>query len=372
MWKSALYLVISMAFLTAACGGDGTTEGDTDTTEGDDPAEVGGDVLPDPGEEVADVEDDEGPPLPVGTCADPPPPGAEMPAALPIYSGDCPALSPGRNTIASSGTDREFILVVPGDLSETETLPLLFLWHYLGGDAAEFLEKGEVQTGVNDARFLAAIPEEKGDLMLKWPYMSWDTDGRIEEEARLFDDILACVAARFNVNTSCVSSVGVSSGALWTAQLAQRRPRLLASMVSLSGGVGQSGDLVNPVKGWGGAEHVMPAVVLWGGPSDFCGITFASTSGHLEEALESGGHFFVECIHNCSHAEPPMEPPPGESKYASIWTFVLDHPYWLGPGASPYETSGLPEVFPAWCGLGRGSATMRSGECEGGALGDCM
>lgn len=306
------------------------------------------------------------------TCKDNPPPGSQMPDPLPVYSGDCPELVAGMNTILSSGSTRSFMLAFPSTLVSDEKLPVVFLWHWLGGSAEDFMEKGQIQDAVDTFRFLAIAPEAKGDLLMKWPFLIVDSTRRMEEEARFFDDILACVAEQFNVNNSCVSSVGVSAGALWTCQLAQLRAKRLSSFLSLSGGVGMSGDYLNPVRPWSGAEHVMPAIVLWGGPMDFCGLSFATTSSYLESGLVAGGHFFVECIHNCAHAEPPMDPPPGESNYSSLWRFIMDHPYWLEDGDSPYLITGLPDIFPQWCGIGPGSATIRTGECESGPLGDCL
>jgi hypothetical protein len=234
------------------------------------------------------------------------------------------------------------------------------------------MEKGEIQAAVDSARFLAIAPEAKGDLLMKWPFLIIDGNARMEEEARFFDDMLACTAAQFNVNPSCVSSAGVSAGALWTCQLAQLRSTRLASFLSLSGGVGVPGDFLNPVRPWSGGAHAMPAIVLWGGPLDFCGLSFATTSSYLEAGLVAGGHFFVECVHNCAHAQPPMEPPPGESTFSALWEFVFDHPYWLDDGESPYLATGLPDNFPEWCGIGPGSATMRTGDCPSGPLGECL
>jgi hypothetical protein len=384
--------------LAASCGGGGgkdagsdlETEADADTAE--DQAETA-DPVPDetaaedpappdvaeeesaqdlPAEDIEDEDGDGPPPPPLGTCWDEPPPGAEMPDPLPVYAGECPTLVAGANTIQSGGATRAFQFAVPAGLDPAEKLPVLFLWHWLGGDGADFMEKGEVQPAVDAERFLAVAPEAKGDLLMKWPFLILDTAARMEEEARFFDDVLACVAEQFNVNPSCVSSVGVSSGALWTSQLAQLRSRRLASFLSLSGGVGVPGDIFNPVHPWSGADHVMPAMVLWGGPTDFCGLSFATTSGYLEAGLVAGGHFFVECIHNCSHAQPPMVPPPGESAFTALWTFVFDHPYWLPDGQSPYLVDGFPEAMPEWCGIGPGSATIRTGECESGLLGECL
>jgi hypothetical protein len=332
------------------------------------------DAAADAGEDAAAPQDAGGDSAPrVVTCDDDPPPGAPQPDPIPTYSGGtCPTLVPGRNTITSSGAAREFLLVVPTTLDPNESLPLVFLWHWLGGDANGFYDKGDVPAATESMRFIAVIPETKGDLLFKWPFSLIDTQARLDEELRFFDDMLACVYAQYPFNRSCVSSVGVSAGALWTSQLAPRRAGLIASFQSLSGGVGQSGDLLNPVKPWAGSSRAMPGIVLWGGPLDFCGLEFETTSHHLEDALVAEGHFFIECIHNCKHSEPPLAPPNGETKYSMLWRFLRDHPFWLNGGESPYQVTGLPTSFPEWCGIGPGSATIRVGACEGGILGSCQ
>jgi hypothetical protein len=316
------------------------------------------------------------PPPVLGSCADPPPPGAELPAPIPSYSGaSCPAIVAGRNTIRSGDADRQFLLVAPStyDPEGTDRLPVIFMWHWLGGSADDFLERGGVQDAADAMSFLAVIPEEKGDLPLRWPYLIIDPEDRVQEEATFFDDMFACVAEHFRVNENCVSSAGVSAGALWTSQLAQLRARHIASFLSMSGGVGTPGDIFTPIRPWDGAEHHMPAFVLWGGPTDFCGLNFQTSSTNLEAGLEEDGHFIVECVHNCSHAEPPLPmAPAGMSSFAPVWRFALDHPYWLEDGVSPYTTEGLPAGMPEWCAIGAGSATIRDGECEGGVLGSCI
>lgn len=329
-----------------------------------------------------DAPDPDAPPPPdapprIVTCADPAPPGAERAAPPAAYTGGtCPTLVAGNNTITSLGPTsrtREFILVLPtGFDPATEHLPVLFLWHWLGGSADGFLTRGEIQAGADEARFIAVIPESRGDLPLQWPYSLIDSAARIEEESIFFDDMLACVSEQFAPNLDCVSSAGVSAGALWTSQLAQTRGDHLSSILVLSGGVGRSGDILNAIQPWRGSAHAMPAIVLWGGPTDWCGVSFSTCSDYLEDALVADDHFFVECVHNCSHAEPPLDPLPGTSQYGGLWRFALDHPYWLEDGESPYSATGLPAGMPTWCGIGAGSATIRSGECEGGALGSCL
>ena len=239
---------------------------------------------------------------------------------------------------------------------------MIFLWHWLGGEANGFLTRGEVQNAVNAQRFIAVIPEAKEGTLFRWPFSVADAQAALDEELVFFDDMLSCVSAEFSVNENCVATAGVSAGALFSAQLASYRGDYLSSFLSLSGGTG--GSFIKP---WGNPAHKMPAIVLWGGPQDTCiVINFQETSLDLEQQLTAGGHFFLECVHNCTHNEPPF-PPGTSSKYGPLWEFVFDHPFWLAAGESPYSASGIPAGMPEWCGIGAGSATIREGMCAGSA-----
>jgi predicted esterase len=299
-------------------------------------------------------------------CGSAPPAGAPTAAAPKAFSGGtCPALTvydgtpATANTIATAGGNRQFLLVAPDNITPDEKLPLIFLWHWLGGDANGFYERAEIKNATTQQRFIAVIPEKKGDLLFVWPGDLLANTARTEEELAFFDDMLACVSQSYNVDNNCVSSAGVSAGALWTPQLASARGEYISSFISLSGGTG------GVIKPWGNPQHKMPALVLWGGPDDNCAglLSFEQASGNLEDALVAGGHFFLECIHNCGHSQPPFEGPPGFTKFKGMWDFFLDHPYWLGPGESPYNATGVPDALPDWCGIGKGSATPKTGEC---------
>lgn len=298
----------------------------------------------------------------MASCNDTPPAGAKLAPDPKKYSaGVCPQLMAGHNAFPSGNAMRDFRLVLPIDMKPDERLPILFLWHWLGGSADDFYNRGQIQMAADTQRFIAVIPESKGDGQFKWPFDITQSQARMDEEFMFFDDMLSCVSAQFNVNKECVGSAGVSAGALFTSQLGGFRGDYLSSIVVLSGGTG--GALIKP---FANPEHRMPAVVLWGGPTDNCFqvMNFEQTSKDLEKNLDARGHFFVECIHNCGHAEPPLDAAPGLSTYAPMWQFVLDHPYWLGAGESPYA-EGLPASMPGWCGVGTGSATPRVGMCPG-------
>ncbi len=365
IWGVLLALGLTAA---SACGGS-TNESDNSTggagsggSGGADASAGAGGALPDGSAGSGGLIDAGA--LGVAGCTATPPPGAKLAPDPPKYSnGTCPTLptTTGTVDIQTGSATRQFILAVPANLKPNEHLPVIFLWHWLGGDANGFYTKGEVQDAVDQQRFLAVIPESSGSLF-KWPYTVGDTDQAVQAELTFFDDMLSCVSAQFNVNKECVGSAGVSAGALWTDQLVGYRSQYLSSFLSLSGGVGLPSN--SQIRPWKEPVHPIPGIVLWGGPQDICVFQhFQDLSHNLEDALVKDGSFFAECVHNCAHAEPPFDPPDGYSTYAGLWQFVLDHPYWLPKGYSPYYKTGLPIADPSWCGLGKGSATPRTGTC---------
>ncbi len=126
-------------------------------------------------------------------CNEDPPEGAPQANELPVYEGTCPMLipAPDENTILSSGHDRGFMLAVPSNLSPDEKLPVIFMWHWLGGSARSFYTRGEVQAAVDSQRFLAVLPNHRGDLPFRWPFLVLDSQARMNEEYHFFEDMLA-------------------------------------------------------------------------------------------------------------------------------------------------------------------------------------
>jgi hypothetical protein len=242
-----------------------------------------------------------------------------------------------------------------------EKLPLVFTWHWLKGTGQDFIDKAQIVQAAQQQRFVVVSPESKGDLLWDWPFAISDTAQRMAEEVQFFHDMLACVTQQIpQVNTACISSAGVSAGALFTSQLGPAQSDLLASIIVMSGGVG--GGFVQPMPA---SKRALPAIVLWGGPTDKCSvIDFTVTTPTFEDGLDQGGSFFVECEHNCGHAQPPFTAPSGMTEYAAFWDFVREHPMWTTPGASPYRAMGLPASFPTWCSaMGKGTAVERTGAC---------
>lgn len=313
-------------------------------------------------------------------CGDTPPAGAVLAAEpKPYTGGECPELvfdGVTKNTIVSNGVAREFLLIAPADIQPGEQLPVVFAWHWLKGKAKTFVEQGELIDAVAEQRFIAIIPESLGDLSIEipfvadpfefpWPFSALDPASRFEQEHVFFDDMLACTAAQFPIDKECVSVAGVSAGALYGIHLASARSEHISSFISLSGGIRTDQPLVNSIlRDWTPPSSPMPMLVLWGGATDSCALlSFQAASTALEGALDSLGSFVVECVHNCGHGVPPIEPPDGISKFAFLWEFAWSHPYWLPEGASPWAAE-LPDVTPEWCAIGSGNAVIREGSCD--------
>ena len=377
--RTGVWVLSSGLVLAAACGGSSSEPGETTSpTSPTSPTPIPGPTGSRPAADAAtprdgstsDADGSAGPTAPDAndpsviagaSCSAPLPGNGARALALPGYAGVCPALaaSPSYTTITSGGAQRKFIVFRPTTAAPGEKLPVIFLWHWLGGSPEDMGTKLEVQTAVDARRFIGVVPAPKGDALFRWPFEATQSAGRVEEEAAFFDDMLACVGAALPVNKECVSSVGVSAGALWTGQLGSVRSTRLSSMVVLSGGTGAV------VRGWSTAAHRLPALVLWGGPDDMYPknvpiMNFQNASKNLIGALTTDGHYLVECTHNCGHAVPPFDvQPPPALVFDPVWRFVLDHPYWLAVGKSRYAGKPLPAAYPSWCGQGQGSAVAR-------------
>lgn len=328
-----------------------------------------------------DVPTDTGPPKPVYTfaaaaCGQTPPADAILPAKPKAYTGGtCPKLiADGKtlNPLQSQGNARSFIVVAPSDIKPDEKLPVLFAYYWLKASPNSFIEKGELVAATQAQRFIAIVPESKKDITipftktnLPWPMLGTITpDARFQEEHVFFDDMLACVAEQFPIDNNCVAVTGVSAGALYTAQLVSQRSEYISSYISLSGGI-QTPALPDSVLAtWTPPKIPRPMLILWGGPTDSCVLlSFQAGSQQLETAEDTAGAFVTECVHNCAHGVPPIDTPPGKSKFAVVWEFAWSHPFWLKTGESPWA-KGLPADAPAWCGIGSNSATIRTGACD--------
>ncbi len=353
------------ALALLGCGGAVSNDPQTSKDNGGQTNHVGSgsdsgttDPPPTPADTGTDPNPDAGPPETSPPPVDPPKPAE--PPAFPKYKGTCPKLVSGptsdtsvNTNFLSSGDKREFRLVVPNTKDPTKKYPPVMTWHWLNASSGSFVRDGEIETAVEQMNFIALLPDDLKDpstgkkvYYLDWPFAEvWGQ----EKELQFFDDLLGCVDEQFSIDHKHVHAVGVSAGGLWITFLSTTtRANYIASFESLSGGLGE--EPIGFKMEFKPQPNKFPALVLWGGSSDWMGLSFDQASRKYRDALLADGHFVETCTHDKGHAMPPIDPPTdGSTKFKMLWQFFLDHPYGLPPGTSPYTTSGLPPFTPSWC-----------------------
>ena len=243
----------------------------------------------------------------------------------PKFDGECPTFVDGENVITSDGSERRFLAVVP---PEPNGASVIFTWHWLGG---------EPDQAINWTGLSAIGPENNAFVISPFTHPSsgarWNDDGSPDsnEDVRLFDDILACLVDRHDIDQDRVWVTGHSMGALFISYLVQHRAGYIAAFAPLSGGLNSA--YTTPAR-------PLPGILVWGGPTDNCcgGFDFAERTLMLSNALRNDGSFIVHCSGDFGHQLPPMPD--------LVWPFLRDH---VRGQPSPYR-DGLPAgVFPAWC-----------------------
>lgn len=283
-------------------------------------------------------------------------PGLRELPPVPRYSqGACPMLRGGPTSDTSVVTGfrtgsatRSFRLLVPRSYDGTQDYPLVFAWHWLNASSGSFVRQGELETAVEQMRFIAVLPDSLSSYVFDWPFAEfWG----IPAELQFFDDLYACVTERFRIDRRRVHGIGVSAGGLWLTYLSTTdRANYFGSIEVLSGGLGEVPFAWR--MAYAPQANKFPAMVLWGGPTDFLGVNFDQASQRLRDELVRDQHFVVQCVHTMGHALPPIAAPPGGgTRFRALWQFFLDHPFGSEPGTSPYFASGLPAGMPSWCAI---------------------
>ncbi|MBC8073758.1 MAG: hypothetical protein IAG13_35890 [Deltaproteobacteria bacterium] len=333
--------VTANASESGEAGGDEAEEGDSGQTNADS-LESGGSTDTDPTDGGTDDGTTGADPFDPGLCGEAPPDGAPTPPAPPAYSGGvCPMLQAGYNTgFIAGGLAREFALILPSDVDDTGTYPLMFAWYHISGNAMDFVDEVGAQALADTARAIIVIPQDTGMFEAKWPTTPLDI-GSSGVDLAMFDDLYACISQQFAVNQQCVATIGVSAGGLWTSYLGSVRGQYFASDITISGG--HPSEIVGPWWPWNSPRR-FAGLVMWGGPTDKLGIDFHAASLNLVGDYTGSGHFTLRCEHTGGHGLPP--PGDGDPLLTALH-FVRNHPYWLD-GESPLDM-GLPSFYPSFC-----------------------
>ncbi len=259
-----------------------------------------------------------------------------------LYEGikTCPTLKAGPNTFKSAEFDRSFVLNLPASATGTAKLPLVFVYHGNGGNAAGMLTATgwpAIQTGETNDPFILIAPETTADVNGSKPVLDWrygekvfDTDNR---ELVFFDDMIKCVASQYSVDTNRIYVTGMSGGGMMTTFLTANRSKVIAASAPFSGGY---------LHTWPKGAAKVPMLVIWGGAGDSAfSQNFDLLAKALIKSLTDAGTFFAQCNHKTGHKIPYTLVP-------HTWTFLKAHAIGQA-GAPPFEL-GLP-FFPSYCSV---------------------
>ncbi|MBT9559138.1 MAG: hypothetical protein IV100_24105 [Myxococcales bacterium] len=342
-----------------ACETSSTSTGSTDGGDSDVAVTLDSTVANDATDDVAGEDAAE---LPEGdvTEADTPAAAPDGPPAPKAYTGGtCPTFKAGKQSFMSSDLEREIIVTLPDDPSGAG---VLFLWHGFGDTHSNFSAALGAQDISGSETLITVAPQAVIDPVSSEklaPYKdlaaqfigplppTWSVLDGPEPDIVLFDDLLSCLAAQYDVDLKRVYTLGFSQGALFSTRLVLLRSEVLAGAALWSGGLGSTGGLLEVVRfEYESPKRKIPVLAVAGGATDLWPneqlplVNFQTGTTELAAALRADGHAVVDCNHGLGHTIPAD---------GLQWglPFLFSH-QWTEDGASSYFGADGKE-FPKYC-----------------------
>jgi len=343
-----------LALVASGCAGsEAVTDGAADPEVGDPAPDAAADPLDDVAEETAagDVDLD---PTPDGQDAAEAVDAAADEEAEAAAGVTCETVGEGWNRgFLVDGLPRDFILDLPAGAATGGPWPVIFNFHGLG-DTAENMSR-LLSGSVDDSTFpfILVTPEDTNYAIMGMVNIDWDVAvvTTANKEARLFDEVLACLESRFGVDESHVHAVGFSMGGFVTDMLGTVRGEQMASLVTYSGAYGSDtanlSGLLASVVSWPSdvVANKYVQVFLHGGTTDTYSLGVQTV--HFDQIaqndvafLNGRGHDAVICNHGGGHSVP------SGFRARQLLEFFAAHP--LGTTDSPFSTA-FPAGYPGYC-----------------------
>jgi polyhydroxybutyrate depolymerase len=138
-------------------------------------------------------------------------------------------------SILVDSVQREFILYVPDSYNENTSVPLVFSFHGLGGNAQAQMDDHDFRPVADTAGFIVAHP--LGEPIIG-PARGWNFGNDTLPDDVLFTSaMIDTIAADYNVNLDRVYACGMSFGGFFSIFLAGQLSDRVASVASVAGTV---------------------------------------------------------------------------------------------------------------------------------------
>jgi poly(3-hydroxybutyrate) depolymerase len=235
---------------------------------------------------------------------------------------------------------------------------VVFLYHGTGNPMSQVLDL--VSPLVNDPEFpfIAVAPESiplsitSSPMGFEYDQLMWNAEQNLDLD--LFDDLLACLEAGYEIDRDRIYVMGFSAGGIMTNFLTVARPDVFAAAASYSGTI--FGDPAQEIcfgstcttwPPYSATTNKTAMLTVWGGPTDtyeaIPGLLTVDFNMHALASIDwwtAHGHNVVGCDHGGGHSLPDDLLGP------QFVEFFQDHPKGVTP--DPYAAA-LPTDFPSYC-----------------------
>lgn len=187
---------------------------------------------------------------------------ADITACPDAYQSKAPKSGVNRG-FSVAGQNREFVLLLPPE-AFTGPRPVLVGFNGTGETGPIFQVRAQLKEFA-DAGFIVLVPSSaaNGTVWPVWDGMRTEKDmDAPNKDLELFDTLLACNAAHFELDKNRIYIAGHSAGGIFTNYVAQRRSNVIAGAIPASGMFSSTSP--TPAKDL----DKMLVIVTWGGDND--------------------------------------------------------------------------------------------------------
>lgn len=149
-------------------------------------------------------------------------------ASIPLFSMAQQTIN---YTITVNSVQREFILYVPASYNGSTSVPLVFSFHGLGGNAQAQMEEHDFRPVADTSGFIVAHPL---GLPIIGPVRGWNFGNpSLPDDVLFTSEMIDNIATDFNINLDRVYACGMSYGGFFSVFLAGQLSNKIAAIASV-------------------------------------------------------------------------------------------------------------------------------------------